>query len=57
MYKIKTTRVPYDTQREYLGLEDTLNEIGDENIKMVLPVYYGGGEVGYTIIYKEKIND
>lgn len=57
--KVKTTRVHFDRYdvggKQYEpSLEYTLNEIGYENILQILPTYHGGGEVMYTIIYKEE---
>ena len=54
--KVKTMRCHYDEHeyRNERSLEDTINEIGYENILNVLPTYYGCGEVAYTIIYKES---
>lgn len=48
--RVETTRCNYDTGG-YGGLDATLNKIGWENVKQVLPCYCGGGEYFYTIIY------
>jgi len=52
--KVKTIRVHYEERADEVGLEKTINNIGYENILQILPTYYGGGEVAYTIIYKES---
>jgi hypothetical protein len=57
MSEVKTIRTHYDRmmyrERELeKGLEETLNEIGWENVLQVLPCYCGNGECFYTIIYK-----
>lgn len=59
MSKIRTIRTHYDSinrfEREIeKGLEETLNDIGWENVLQVLPCYCGNGEYFYTIIYKES---
>lgn len=36
-----------------LGLTETINKIGYENILQILPCYCGMGEYFYTIIYKD----
>ena len=57
MLKIKTLRVHFDASSYELSLEDTINKIGYENILQVMPIYCGGGEYFYTIIYVEKVSD
>lgn len=51
---IKTARTHYDGDMIHESLEKLINKIGYENILNILPTYYGGGEVAYTIIYKES---
>ena len=54
---IKTDRCHYSKRFENeKSLEERLNEISDAGNKIlfVTSEYYGGGEVGYTIIYKEE---
>ena len=48
--KIKTLRTHYDNDEEHESLETLLNKIGYENVLSILPTYYGGGEVAYTVI-------
>ena len=46
----KTERCHYDK------LEETINEISRKGIiKFITSEHYGGGEVGYTIIYETYI--
>ena len=52
--KVKAVRCLFDECGAYVGLEKTLNKIGYENVLQVLPMYCGGGEYFYTIIYKES---
>ncbi len=52
--KVKTTRTHYEANVDEAGLETTINNIGYENVLQIMPTYYGGGEVAYTIVYKEK---
>lgn len=63
---IKTIRTHYEPIREHhaigtilkeKGLQETLNDIGWENVLQVLPCYCGNGECFYTIIYKEDENN
>ena len=60
MSEIKTIRTHYDARERFgeAGLEETLNDIGWENVLQVLPCYCGNGEYFYTIIYKgDRINE
>ena len=52
--KVKTTRTHFEPRDDEVGLEKIINDIGYENVLQIMPTYYGGGEVAYTIIYKEK---
>lgn len=52
--KVKAIRTHYEFYRGSYGLEDTLNNIGYENVLQILPCYCGMGEYFYTIIYKEE---
>lgn len=52
--KVKAVRCGFDEYVADVGLEKTLNKIGYENVLQVLPMYCGGGEYFYTIIYKES---
>ena len=50
--KVCSTRTHFDGSRNELGLTETINEIGYENVLQILPCYCGCGEYFYTIIYK-----
>lgn len=52
--KVSTIRTHYEKKQDELGLEETINNIGYENVLEIMPTYYGQGEVAYTIVYKEK---
>ena len=52
--KVKAVRCHFDKYGADVGLEEALNKIGYENVLQVLPMYCGGGEYFYTIIYKES---
>jgi hypothetical protein len=53
--KVFSTRTHFDSGRNELGLTETINKIGYENVLQILPCYCGDGECFYTIIYKEEI--
>ena len=52
--KVKAVRCHFDEHGADVGLEKALNKIGYENVLQVLPMYCGGEEYFYTIIYKES---
>ena len=52
--KVLTIRTHYEANKNELGLEETINNIGYENVLEIMPAYYGQGEVGYTIVYRTK---
>ena len=51
--KVCSTRTHFDGSKGSLGLTETINEIGYENVLQILPCYCGYGEYFYTIIYKD----
>lgn len=56
---IKTDRRHYGKSEHETSLEERLNEIADNGGKLLFITsdYYGGNEVGYTIIYKEEVSE
>ena len=52
--KVATIRTHYEANKNELGLEETINNIGYENVLEIMPTYYGQGEVAYTIVYRVK---
>lgn len=52
--KVCSTRTRFDGGKCDLGLTETINEIGYENVLQILPCYCGYGEYFYTIIYKDS---
>jgi len=52
--KVQTIRTHYEKNVDEDGLEATINNIGYKNILQIMPTYYGGVEVAYTIIYKKE---
>ena len=52
--KVFSIRTHFDEGRNELGLTETINKIGYENILQILPCYRGSGEYFYTIIYIDK---
>ena len=58
MGKVEAVRCNYDTGGyAHGGLTNTINYIGWENIKAVLPCYCGNGEYFYTIIYDANFSN
>lgn len=51
--KVLSTRTHFDGSKCELGLTETINKIGYENVLQILPCYCGCGEYIYTIIYKD----
>ena len=51
--KVCATRTHYDGTKSELGLVETINKIGVENILQIVSCYCGMGEYFYTIIYKD----
>jgi hypothetical protein len=53
MFKTKRCHYSKSNTSEDKSLEDTLNEISKiGTIRFITSEYYGGSEVGYTIVYE-----
>ena len=53
--KVCSIRTHFDGSKSELGLTETINQIGYENVLQILPCYCGYGEYFYTIIYKDTV--